>query len=259
MKAILSQIMSSLSASQAEAEQTKLKSRLDAEKEVESLRISLETSEEHIVRLKGQIPAFRQNETGTNGTAVDDSAFDERILRIKEARERATLACAYQEKLAEITSPDRREGAVAVGGDSGNHRQLADLSNKRQQESSSERRENLQKSLAELRSLRKRDEERRMGASLSGTRSTAQKRPAGGGSVNGRSSRHPPALQPVYLLSPLPVSTTHASAAATASVASGAAASGMISPLPIDASVTTAQLGTTTSIDDIMDILHSCA
>ena len=260
MKAILAEIQSSLSASQAEAEQTKLKSRLDAEKEVESLRISLETSKEHIVRLKGQIPAFRQNETGTtsNGTAVDDSAFDERILRIKEARERATLACAYQEKLAEITSPDRREGAVAVGGDSGNHRQLADLSNKRQQESSSERRENLQKSLAELRSLRKRDEERRMGASLSGLRSTAQKRPAGGGSVNGRSSRHPPALQPVYLLSPLPVSTTHASAAATASVASGAAASGMISPLPIDASVTTAQLGTT-SMDDIMDILHSCA
>ena len=267
MKQILSQIQSSLSASQAEAEQTKLKSRLDAEKEVESLRISLETAEEHIVRLKGQIPAFRQNETGTGCTDVDDSAFDERILRIKEARERATLACAYQEKLAEITSPDRREGAVAVGGDLGNHhRQLADLSNKRQQESSSERRENLKKSLAELRSLRKRDEERRMGASLSGARSTAQKRPAGGGSVNGRSSqqqqlqqRHPPAPQPVYLLSPLPVSTcnTHASAPATASIASGAAASGMISPLPIDASVTTAQLGT--SMDDIMDILHSCA
>jgi len=262
MKAILSQIQSSLSASHAEAEHSKIKSRLDAEKEVESLRISLETAEEHIVRLKAQIPVF-QKEQGDGGDFPVDSAFDERILRIKEARERTTLACAYQEKLAEIMSPEQREGATGNVGHSSYRRQLcqlSDLSNTRQQDSS-ERRETLKKSLAELRSLRKRDEERRMKAS--GTRSfAAQKRPIQSevhvaGSVNGRFSQQ----KPVFLLSPLPVSTINA--AVTSSVAGGAAASspGLISPLPIDASMTTAQqqLGTTSVAEEIMDILESCS
>ena len=256
MKAILSQIQSSLSASQAEAEQSKLKSRLDAEKEVESLRICLETAEEHIVRLKTQIPAFHKEQGSCGGPSVD-SAFDERILRIKEARERATLACAYQEKLAEITSPERRESATTNAGQSNNHRQLSDLSNNinTRQDDSSVRRETLKKSLAELRSLRKRDEERRMKASGTKSFTSQQQRSlrtelAGSGSVNGRLSQQ----QPVYLLSPLPVSTINAAAAGDA-----AASSGMISPLPIDASMTTAQQLGTTSVEDIIDILESCS
>ena len=257
MKAILSQIQSSLSASQAEAEQSKLKSRLDAEKEVESLRISLETAEEHIVRLKTQIPAFHKEQGSCGGPSVD-SAFDERILRIKEARERATLACAYQEKLAEITSPERREGATTNAGQPNNHRQLSDLSNKintRQEDSSVRRKETLKKSLAELRSLRKQDEERRTKASGSKLCTSQQQRPlrtelAGSGSVHGQSSQQ----QPVYLLSPLPVSTINGATASDA-----AASSGMISPLPIDASMTTAQQLGITSVEDIIDILESCS
>ena len=256
MKAILSQIQSSLSASQAEAELSKLKSRLDVEKEVESLRISLETAEEHIVRLKTQIPVFHQEQGSSGGPSID-SAFDERILRIKEARERATLACAYQEKLAEITSPERREGATTNAGQSNNHRQLSDLSNNinTRQEDSSVRRETLKKSLAELRGLRKRDEERRMKVCGSKSFTSQQQRPlrselAGSGSVNGRFSQQ----QPVYLLSPLPVSTINAAAASDP-----APSSGMISPLPIDASMTTAQQLGTTSVEDIIDILESCS
>ena len=73
---------------------------------------------------------------------------------------------------------------------------------------------------------------------------------AGSGSVKGRLSQQ----QPVYLLSPLPVSTINAAAASDA-----AASSGMISPLPIDASMTTAQQLGTTSVEDIIDILESCS
>ena len=125
----------------AETEESLLKSRLATEKEVESLRISLETAEEHILRLKAQIPAFAIDEH-----AAANTTFDERILRIKEAREKASLSRAYIDRLADLTSPEQRE---VIKKDSKNSSLLLD-----NRQRGLERRAALKRSMEELRQHR---------------------------------------------------------------------------------------------------------
>ena len=106
MKEILAEIQSALAASQASSEEGLLRALLNSEKELRSIRISLATAEEHIDQLKGQL--FASAPKDATGADSADPAFEERMLRIKDAREKASLAATHQGKLAALASPDKK-------------------------------------------------------------------------------------------------------------------------------------------------------
>lgn len=248
MRNVLAEIQSSLAQSKADTEETLLKSRLASEKELESLRISLETAEEHIrmLRLKAQPPDFTVDE---HNSTVANTSFDERILRIKECREKAILARAYNDKLADLASPDRKESAKEDY--KNNHGSL--LQDNRQQRS--QRRAAVKRSLADLRSMRTPGHSLTMERKQRNTSSTL--RPSLAETTNNT-------VQPAYsiydsYMSPSSVhGTLSASKATTASKVAAAANDAQISAAigtPLDAK--TARLDFSQTEEFVLSLLDS--